>query len=132
MTSMRSQTERSETTAPDRGEVVLEAAARAADLLGLSQASLARVLGMDPSTLSRRLSGRRGLDERSREYEAALLWIRLFRDLHAVVGGQDTTARAWLASPNTAFTGQRPRDLIESMEGLVRVVQYLDAHRAML
>jgi uncharacterized protein (DUF2384 family) len=129
---MRNPTERVETRAPDRGEVVLDAAARAADLLGLSQANLARVLGMDPSTLSRRLSSRRGLDARSREYEAALLWIRLFRGLHAVVGGQDATARAWLASPNRAFAGQRPRDLIEGMEGLVRVVQYLDAHRAML
>lgn len=117
---------------PARGEVVLEAAARAAELMGLSQAQLARVLGMDPSTLSRRLSAGRGLDERSREYEAAVLWIRLFRSLHAVVGGQDATARAWLASPNTAFAGERPRDLIEHAEGLVRVVQYLDAHRAML
>jgi putative toxin-antitoxin system antitoxin component (TIGR02293 family) len=115
-----------------RGAVVLEGARRAADLMGLSQTQLARVLGMDASTLSRRLTGRRGLDERSREYEAAVLWIRLFRSLHAVVGGQDGTARAWLASPNTAFGGLRPRDLIESSEGLVRVVQYLDAHRATL
>lgn len=117
---------------PDRGVVVLGAALRAAELLGLSQAGLARVLGMDPSTLSRRLSGGRGLDEHSREYESALLWIRLFRGLHAVVGGQDATARAWLASPNLAFAGQRPRELIDGIEGLVRVVQYLDAHRAML
>jgi transcriptional regulator with XRE-family HTH domain len=123
---------RIESEAPDKGVVVLDAAVRAAELLGLSQAQLARILGMDPSTLSRRLTGRRGLHDRSREYEAALLWIRLFRGLHAVVGGQDATARAWLASPNLAFAGQRPRDLITGMEGLVRVVQYLDAHRAQL
>lgn len=129
---MRVQTNLPEDDSPERGVVVLDAAARAADLLGLSQAGLARVLGMDPSTLSRRLSGRRGLDAGSREYESALLWIRLFRGLQAVVGGQDATARAWLTSPNLAFAGQRPRDLIEGIEGLVRVVQYLDAHRAML
>lgn len=117
---------------PEPGRVVLDAARRAAELLGLSQAQLSRVLGMDASTLSRRLTAGRGLVEGSREYESALLWIRLFRGLHAVVGGQDATARAWLTSPNLAFGGQRPRDLIESMEGLVRVVQYLDAHRAML
>jgi transcriptional regulator with XRE-family HTH domain len=127
-----SATDRLPKDAPERGEVVLDAAVRAAELLGLSQAQLARVLGIDPSTLSRRLSSRRGLDDRSREYEAALLWIRLFRGLQAVVGGQDSTARAWLASPNLAFAGQRPRDLINGMEGLVRVVQYLDAHRAQL
>lgn len=129
---MRVQSKRLEDDAPDRGVVVLDAAVRAADLLGLSQARLASILGVDPSTLSRRLSSRRGLDEGSREYESALLWIRLFRGLQAVAGGQDATARAWLASPSLAFAGQRPRDLIDGIEGLVRVVQYLDAHRAML
>lgn len=132
---MRLTAERGPAASPgtlDRGEVVLDAAMRAADLLGFSQARLARVLGMDPSTLSRRVAGRRGLDERSREYQTALLWIRLFRGLQAVVGGQDATARAWLMSPNLAFAGQRPGELIDDIEGLVRVVQYLDAHRAML
>lgn len=112
--------------------MVLEAACRAATLLGLSQAQLARVLGIDPSTLSRRINASRGLDEGSREYEAALLWIRLFRGLHAVVGGQDAAARAWLSSPNLAFAEARPADVIQTAEGLVRVVQYLDAHRARL
>jgi transcriptional regulator with XRE-family HTH domain len=117
---------------PRAGDVVLNAARRAADLLGLSQAQLARVIGVDPSTLSRRLSDGRGLDEGTKPYETALLWIRLFRSLDAIVGGQDANARAWLASPNRAFAGQRPRELIDSTEGLVRVVQYLDAHRAKL
>lgn len=115
---------------PERDHVVLEAAVEAADLLGLSQGQLARVIGVDASTLSRRLRKDKGLGEGSKEYEAALLWIRLFRSLDAIVGGHDSSARAWLASPNLAFAGQRPRDLIESTEGLVRVVQYLDAHRA--
>jgi uncharacterized protein (DUF2384 family) len=119
-------------TVPEARHVVLGAALKAAELLDLSQAQLARVIGIDPSTLSRRISGDRGLDEGTKEYEAALLWIRLFRSLHAIVGGHDASARAWLSSPNLAFAGQRPRDLIDSTEGLVRVVQYLDAHRAKL
>lgn len=117
---------------PDPGVVVLDAATRASELLGVSQAQLARIIGVDPSTLSRRSRSGKGLDTRSKEYEAALLWIRLFRSLDAIVGGHDASARAWLASPNLAFAGQRPRELIDQTEGLVRVLQYLDAHRAKL
>lgn len=115
---------------PQPGTVVLDAAARAAELLGLRQGELARIIGVDPSTLSRRLRQGRGLETGSKEYEASLLWIRLFRSLDAIVGGHDSSARAWLASPNLAFGGQRPRELVDSTEGLVRVLQYLDAHRA--
>lgn len=115
---------------PQPGTVVLEAAMRAAELLGLKQGELARIIGVDASTLSRRLRGGRGLDTGSKEYEASLLWIRLFRSLDAIVGGHDSSARAWLGSPNLAFGGQRPRELVDSTEGLVRVLQYLDAHRA--
>lgn len=117
---------------PDPGPVVLDAAIRASDLLGVSQTQLARIIGIDPSTLSRRARSGKGLDPQTKEYEAALLWIRLFRSLDAIVGGHDATARAWLASPNLAFAGQRPRELIDGTEGLVRVLQYLDAHRAKL
>ena len=119
-------------TNPDPGAVVLDAAVRASELLGVSQAQLARIIGIDPSTLSRRVRSRKGLDTRSKEYEAALLWIRLFRSLDAIVGSHDASARAWLTSPNLAFAGQRPRELIDQTEGLVRVLQYLDAHRAKL
>lgn len=119
-----------QSASPDRERVVLDAAVRAASLLGFSQAQLSRVLGIDASTLSRRIAQKRGLSARSREYEMALLLVRLFRSLSALAGGQDATARAWLASPNLAFGGQRPRDLMVSAEGFVRVLQYLDAHRA--
>ena len=41
------------------------------------------------------------------------------------------TARKWLASDNLALNG-RPVDLIRNTEGLVRVVHYLDASRAVV
>ena len=57
--------------------------------------------------------------------------MRLFRSLDAVIGSNDSSARGWLNGENSGLAG-RPIDLIRSTEGLVRVVQYLDAARGRL
>jgi uncharacterized protein (DUF2384 family) len=101
---------------------------RAAEFLGVNQAALAETLGMSRATASRLVAGAYVLDPtRKKEWELALLFVRVFRSLDAVVGhGED--ARAWLTGPNNALGG-RPADLVRSAEGLVRTVQYLDAAR---
>ena len=110
---------------------VSKAVVRAADLLGLNQSTLADVLGISAATASRLKSGAYALQpSRKREWEFALLFVRLFRALDAIVGPGDA-AQAWLRGPNLAL-GSRPVDLIRSAEGLVRVVHYLDAHRGRL
>ena len=107
---------------------VSKAVVRAADLLGLTQVTLADVLGLSTATTSRLKAGSYALQPaRKREWEFALLFVRLFRSLDAIVGAGDA-AQTWLRGPNTALGG-RPVDLIRSAEGLVRVVHYLDAHR---
>jgi hypothetical protein len=58
----------------------------------------------------------------------ATLFVRLYRSLDALVGSNEAQARAWLDGENAALGGV-PRELIASAEGLVRVVQYLDAAR---
>jgi hypothetical protein len=55
------------------------------------------------------------------------LLVRLFRSLDALLG-HDADARRWLADDNLGLQG-RPLDMMESAEGLVRVLQYVDAHR---
>jgi uncharacterized protein (DUF2384 family) len=45
--------------------------------------------------------------------------------------GDETTARKWLNSENRGLNG-RPIELIRNTEGLVRVVQYLDASRGLV
>jgi len=40
-------------------------------------------------------------------------------------------AAAWLRNDNTALNG-RPMNLIQSLAGLVYVIQYLDARRALI
>ena len=108
-----------------------KAVVRAAGFLGLTQAALADVLGISGATASRLVGGRYSLQPaRRREWEFALLFVRLFRSLQAVVGN-DRDARTWLRHSNVAL-GAVPLELIRNAEGLVRVLHYLDASRGRL
>ena len=104
------------------------AVVRAGDILQIRQLSVARILGVSAATMSRLHSGNYVLNpERGKEWEFALLFVRLFRSIDAILGHGDA-AKKWLSGHNIALNG-RPADLIESTEGLVRVLHYLDAHR---
>ncbi len=115
---------------PEAAAVLGKAVARAAERLGLSRTLLAQVLGVSPASVSRLCAGNYHLDPKRKEWDFALLLVRLFRALDSIVGDQ-ATARKWLASDNLALNG-RPVDLIRNTEGLVRVVHYLDASRAVV
>ena len=102
---------------------------RAARLLGSRSATLAAILGISEATASRLFAGKYLLSPaRAKEWELALLFVRLFRSLDALWGHERRRAR-WLASDNLAL-GAAPGDLLRSVEGLVRVVAYLDAARS--
>jgi len=116
---------------PEPRLVLTGAVLRACALLEITQSSLAQILGLSPSTVSRMAGGTYTLDDQKKEWELSALFVRLFRSLDAIVGSNDSTARTWLNGQNTALTG-RPIELIRSTEGLVRVVQYLDAARGRL
>ena len=111
--------------------VLSKAAVRAAKLLELTQREVAAALGISEATTSRLFAGKYLLSpERAKEWELARLLVRMFRSLDALWGHEET-ARLWLASPNTALAA-RPQDLLRSVEGMVRVVAYLDAARGRL
>ncbi len=111
-----------------RGNVLAKATMRAASLLELTQAELAPILGVSRATVSRIAAGTYALGPEQKTWELAALFVRLFRSLDALVGSNEAQARAWLNSENTAL-GTVPRRLLATAEGLVRVVQYLDAAR---
>ncbi|MDZ7655304.1 MAG: antitoxin Xre/MbcA/ParS toxin-binding domain-containing protein [Sulfurimicrobium sp.] len=115
---------------PQAATVLSKAVARAAERLEISRALLARVLGLSPATITRLYSGEYQLDQNRKEWEFALLFVRAFRSLDSIVG-DEATARKWLNSENRGLNG-RPIELIRSTEGLVRVVQYLDASRGLV
>lgn len=113
----------------DDGTVATKASLRAAGLLGLSNRVLARIIGVSEATVSRMGSGVYTLTPGDKPFELALLFVRLFRSLDAIVGGEHAVAQAWLRNENTAL-GDAPLALIQSVQGLVHVVAYLDARRA--
>ena len=118
-------------TAPqtERSAVVSKAAARAAELLGLTNGALARTIGVSEATASRLHAGTFALEPDSKPYELALLLVRVFRGLDAIVGGDAASLRSWMTAANHALGGV-PRDLVQSATGLVATVSYVDAARA--
>ena len=110
--------------------VVTKSVMRAASRLDLPNRVLAAVLGVSEATVSRMGGGAYQLDPAAKPFELAVLFLRLFRSLDAIVGGDVAVARAWLRNTNTAF-GAKPITLIESVAGLVHVVAYLDDRRAL-
>ena len=128
---MAPQTPRRAATAhPEPAAVVTKAVMRAAERLELPNRVLAAVLGVSQATVSRMGAGAFQLDAGSKPFELAVLFLRLFRSLDAIVGGDVSVARVWLRNTNTAF-GAAPITLIESVAGLVHVVAYLDDRRAL-
>ena len=114
---------------PQADDVLTKATVRASQLLGLSGADLARTLGMSEPTVSRLMHGARTLDPQSKEGELALLLVRVYRSLDALVGTDDARRQAWMRSHNDALDGV-PLALVQKAEGLVATLNYLDAMRA--
>ena len=111
--------------------VVAKAAIRAADRLGITNKVLARIIGVSEASVSRMRKGEFPLEATQKPFELAVLFIRLYRSLDAVVGGDDAVAKSWLANGNTALSAT-PLDLIQTVSGLANVIQYLDARRAVV
>jgi hypothetical protein len=96
--------------------VVTRAVLRAGSRLGLTNRAIGRIIGLAGSDKS---------------FELAVLLVRLFRSLDAIVGGDEATARSWLRSEN-AVLGAQPIEKIQTISGLVDVIAYLDARRAIV
>jgi hypothetical protein len=123
-------TTRAAAAAPDAGAVLTKAVRAAALRLGLRNRELAQVLGTSEASVSRLSSGR-VVEPTSKEGELALLFVRLYRSLDALVGGNDEHARAWLHAYNDHLAGH-PVERIQRIEGLVDAIHYLDGMRGRL
>jgi transcriptional regulator with XRE-family HTH domain len=117
--------------AADPALVLSHATVRAARFLAVAQADLAAIIGVSAATLSRLANGQRLLQPGSKPWQLAALFVRLFRSLDAIVGGDETVARAWLANPNLALGG-KPAEKMRTVAGLTDVIAYLDARKSVV
>ena len=111
-----------ETTQADARIVLTKALLNAGKHLGLSQAELGKVVGKDRTSISR------GISETSKAGELALLFIRCYRSLYVLVGGDSGDMKHWMHT-NNLHTGGIPAEQVKTVAGLTRVVDYLDALR---
>lgn len=90
--------------------------------LGLSQEQLGRVVGRDRTRL------KNGIRPDSKVGELALLFIRCYRSLYALVDGDVELMRHWMQTYNRGTRGV-PAEQVQSAQGLITVLEYLDAIR---
>jgi hypothetical protein len=118
-------------SAVSQAAVVTKATLNAASKLRITNKLLANIIGVSEATVSRMYSGRYLLQPEQKSFELAVLFVRLYRSLDAIVGGDDAVASTWLKSRNTALDGE-PIAFIQTVPGLMNVIQYLDARRAVV
>jgi hypothetical protein len=114
---------------PGAAAILTKAVLNAADKLNVKASALAPILGVSEATVSRMKRGDYRLDAETKAFELGVLFVRLFRSLDAIVGGDEAAARAWLANRNLALGG-KPIEQIRTVAGLIDVIAYLDARRA--
>jgi hypothetical protein len=117
--------------ATTEASVLTRAVLRAGERLGLTNRAIGRVIGVSEATVSRMGSGDYVLARGDKSFELAVLLVRLFRSLDAIVGGDEATARSWLRSENTVL-GAQPIEKIQTIAGLLDVIAYVDARRAIV
>lgn len=117
--------------AADQAAVLTKATLKAASRLGLTNKLLATVIGVSEATVSRMRTGVYKLQRGQKSFELAVLFVRLYRSLDAIVGGDDAVASVWLKNRNIVLNAE-PLALIQTVPGLMNVIQYLDARRAVV
>ena len=116
-------------TPPDPGIVLAKATLKAATLLGFTGTVLGKVIGLSEASISRMGMGGRPLQPNTKEGELAALLVRAFSALDAIVGHDPQRRLAWLGSHHKVFNAT-PKELMQTVQGLVQVTAYLDSMRS--
>jgi hypothetical protein len=115
-------------SAGDKAVILTKAVLRTADILQVQQKELAEILSVSPPTITRLMGGEKKLLQGRSEYQLGALFVRVFRSLDTLVGGNAEQARKWFRARNSHLNGV-PSELVKTVRGLVNVADYLDAMR---
>ncbi len=112
-------------------DVLNKAVRNAYSYLNMSQSDLSKITGVSKPQISRLIkNGASCINEGTKEWECALLFIRSMRGLEAIIGEDPSQAHEWLYHYNHHLGGT-PIDMLKNIQGLNEVVQYLDAMRGL-
>jgi len=111
---------------PNPSGVLMKAFNNACDSLDMSVQERALLLGVNKVTLNR--NSQKGFSPESKTWELQLHFIRLYRSLYAISGGDCNFMLHWFKTENSALNGV-PASICLKIDGLFRTNQYLDAMR---
>ena len=117
--------------APKESSVITKATLRAAERLGIKANALSKIVGVSEPTISRMRKGEYVLEPGQKAFELAILFVRFYRSLDAIVGGDDGVAADWTKNKNTGLDGV-PLELIQTVSGLTNVIEYINSRRAIV
>ena len=106
----------------DPAAALAKAVINTSSQLGLTQADLAAVLGMDRTAINRLTA----LDPASKQGEIAILLVRISRVLSDLTGEDNDWIAHFMSSPNTVTKGV-PAEQIKSIVGLREVLKCVEA-----
>lgn len=107
--------------------VLAKALLRAAQQLGLKPTEIGNVIGLHRTAISR-LKKSPSIAPDSKQGELAILLIRIARALFALTGGDREMSHHFMRTENKVTRGI-PAEQITSIQGLITVLQFVDAIR---
>ncbi|WP_297577312.1 antitoxin Xre/MbcA/ParS toxin-binding domain-containing protein [uncultured Deefgea sp.] len=113
---------------PEAAVVLGKALAAAWEKLNVSQAGVAKIIGLSEATVSRIANGTYILKPAKHEWAGAVAFIRIFRSLAGLLDGDEVLMREWLHSNNAEFR-KAPIEVLMEGGGVYRIGGYLDSMR---
>lgn len=115
----------------EQAQVLTKAVLNVARFYELTGKELSDIIGISEASISRLNQGKKFIAPNTKEGEMAILLIRIYRSLNALLGNDHHKARLWLQNHNHYFR-EKPLELLKTIPGLVSVLNYLDAMRGKL